>query len=73
MESQQGSNGSQQPPFADCVTSLLLILPCSTLPSTEPSQRLHVGDNLRTHLSGSPPRTPTLELFTAADVRATAL
>lgn len=50
------------PTFAACVISLLLILPSSKLPGTR-GQKLHMGNNLTNHLSGSPARTPTLKLI----------
>lgn len=49
------------PTSAGCVISLLLILPSSKLPGTR-GQKLHMGNNLTNHLSGSPARTPTLKL-----------
>lgn len=52
---------SLTPIFAGYVISLLLILPSSTLPGTR-GQKLHLGNNLTNQLSGSPARTPTLEL-----------
>lgn len=50
------------PTFASCVISLLLILPSSKLPGTR-GQKLHMGNNLTNHLSGSPARTPTRKLI----------
>lgn len=52
---------SLTPIFAGYVISLPLILPSSTLPGTR-GQKLHLGNNLTNQLSGSPARTPTLEL-----------
>lgn len=52
---------SLTPIFAGYVISLPLILPSPTLPGTR-GQKLHLGNNLTNQLSGSPARTPTLEL-----------